>query len=251
MATDVRPMTTKELLEIPDDGVRRWLIDGELRESPITFRNRFHSRAMACVGTELELWLRRQPEPRGQILAGEVGVCIFHDPDTTVGIDVVYVSHEVIVKQTDETTLIDGVPTLVVEIQSPSDTLEATLEKLSVYRRAKVPVVWVLGPPHQPRESRRGRRTGTRHRAGLRRPAPLGRQRPRERPGCSSRRDPRGVHAPTRAFHRGGRRAHLGGLIGRIPEDRAVLLAVVIGGPGSDRGVVAVRGGVDCVVRAL
>ena len=149
MATDVRPMTTEELLEMPDDGVRRWLIDGELRESPMTVRNRFHSRILICVGTELENWLRKQPAPRGQVLGGEAGVRILHDPDTTVGIDVVYVSSEVIVTQTDETTLIDGVPTLVVEILSPSDTLENIDDKLAVYRRAKVPVVWILDPSDQ------------------------------------------------------------------------------------------------------
>src|SRR5687767_9107874 len=100
MASVVTPMTTEELLALPDDGVRRWLIDGELRESPMTVRNRFHSRVLICVGTELELWLRQQPPPRGQILGGEAGVRILQKPDTTVGIDVVYVSHDVIVNQT-------------------------------------------------------------------------------------------------------------------------------------------------------
>ena len=149
MATVLTPMTTQELLEIPEDGVRRWLIDGELRESPMTVRNRFHSRTMTCVVTELEIWLRRQPAPRGQILCGEAGVRILHDPDTTVGIDVGYVSHEVMVKQTDETTLIDGVPTLVVEILSPSDVHQETKDKLAVYRRAKVPLVWSIDPSDQ------------------------------------------------------------------------------------------------------
>ena len=146
MATAVTPMTTRELLEIPEDGVRRWLIEGELREAPMTVRNRFHSRTMICVGTELELWLRQQPAPRGQVLGGEAGVRISHDPDTTLGIDVVYVSHDVIVQQTDETTLIDGVPTLVVAILSPNDTLHDMHEKLAGYRPAKVPVVWILDP---------------------------------------------------------------------------------------------------------
>ena len=146
MATVVTPMTTEELLALPEDGVRRWLIDGELRESPVTVRNRFHSRAMTCVGTELELWLRQQPPPRGQILSGEAGVRILHDPDTTVGIDVGYISHDVIAEQTDESTLVIGVPVLVVEILSPSGTHEELIEKLGVYRRAKVPVVWILDP---------------------------------------------------------------------------------------------------------
>jgi Uma2 family endonuclease len=159
MATVVTPMTTEELLELPENGVRRWLIDGELRESPMpvrnggelrespmTVRNRFHSRAMICVGTELELWLRQQPTPRGQIIGGEAGVRILHDPDTTVGIDVGYISHEVIAKQTDASTLVIGVPILIVEILSPSATHEEMLDKLAAYRRAKVPVVWILDP---------------------------------------------------------------------------------------------------------
>ena len=149
MATVVTPMTTEELLAIPEDGVRRWLIDGELRESPMTVRNRFHSRAMICVGTELEIWLRQQPTPRGQIIGGEAGVRVLHDPDTTVGVDVAYVSHEVIARQTDASTLVIGVPILVVEILSPSVTHEEMLEKLGVYRRAKVPVVWILDPDLQ------------------------------------------------------------------------------------------------------
>lgn len=146
MATIVTPMSTEELLALPDDGVRRWLIDGELRESPMTVRNRFHSQVLISVGTELKIWLRQRPEPRGQILGGEAGVRILRDPDTTVGIDVVYISHEVMVKQTDETTLIEGVPILVVEIQSPNDTLQEQIEKRAKYRRAKVPVVWIINP---------------------------------------------------------------------------------------------------------
>ena len=143
----MKKMTTKELLALPDDGVRRWLIDGELREESVTVRqrptvrNRFHSRSLIRVGQYLANWLDQQPEPRGQILGGEAGVRISHDPDTTVGIDVVYISHDVIVQQTDETTLIVGVPTLVVEILSPNDTQQAIYEKMAGYRRAKVPVV--------------------------------------------------------------------------------------------------------------
>jgi Uma2 family endonuclease len=146
MATVTTPMTTEELLALPDEGMERWLIAGELRERPMTVRNRFHSRAMICVGTELELWLRQQPPPRGQVLGGEVGVRLSRDPDTTVGVDVVYVSTDVIVRQTDETTLIDGVPTLAVEILSPNDTIEEIHEKITVYQSAGVPLVWVLNP---------------------------------------------------------------------------------------------------------
>jgi Uma2 family endonuclease len=166
MATVVKAMTTEELLALPNDGVERWLIDGELRERPsegelrghrMTLRNRFHSRVMTLISTELELWRREQPAPRGQVLSGEAGVRLRRDPDTTVGIDVVYVPPEVMVKQTEETALIDGVPTLVAEILSPNDTVEEVHEKIAKYRQAGVPVVWIIDPYDQ---------TVTVHRAG-------------------------------------------------------------------------------------
>jgi hypothetical protein len=47
MATASSLMTTEELLAIPEDGTDRWLIAGELRERPMTRRNRFHSRTIA------------------------------------------------------------------------------------------------------------------------------------------------------------------------------------------------------------
>lgn len=150
MATVATPMTTEELLALPDDGKERWLVAGELREfpreHPMTVRNRFHSRAMIRVGKFLDNWLDEQPQPRGQVFGGEAGVRLSRDPDTTVGVDVVYISADVIVRQTDETTLIEGVPTLAIEILSPNDTIEEIHEMIRVYQSAGVPLVWVLNP---------------------------------------------------------------------------------------------------------
>src|SRR5438067_992819 len=72
VAEATRLMTTEELLALPDDGVERWLIRGQLREKPRTVRNRWHSRTLICVAYVLENWLRQQPEPRGSVLGGEV-----------------------------------------------------------------------------------------------------------------------------------------------------------------------------------
>ncbi len=153
MATASALMTTEDLLAIPEDSTDRWLIAGKLRERPITKRerpmtrrNRFHSRVMIRVGRFLDCWLDEQPEPRGQVLVGEAGVILGHDPDTTVGIDVTYISAEVMVGQTEESTLIDGVPTLVVEILSPSDTIEYVDEKIKAYLAARVSLIWIVDP---------------------------------------------------------------------------------------------------------
>jgi Uma2 family endonuclease len=146
MATASALMTTEELLAIPEDGTDRWLIAGELRERPMTRRNRFHSSVMMRAGQILLDWLDEQPEPRGKVLGGEAGVILAHDPDTTVGIDVTYVSAEVMVRQTEDSTLIDGVPTLVVEILSPSDTIEDVDKKIKAYLAARVSLIWIIDP---------------------------------------------------------------------------------------------------------
>ncbi len=149
VATAPSEMTTEELLALPQDGVDRWLIQGQLREKQMTVRNRVHSQIMARVSQVLNNWLDQQPEPRGSILCGEAGVRLRRNPDTTVGVDVVYVSAEVAARQPDDTTLIDGVPVLVVEILSPNDTQEEINEKIDGYRRAGVALVWVIDPHYR------------------------------------------------------------------------------------------------------
>jgi Uma2 family endonuclease len=139
-------MTTEEMLALPENGVERWLINGRLREKPMTVRNRWHSRIMARVCYLLERWLEQQPEPRGQVLGGEAGVRLRRNPDVTVGIDVVYISAELAAHQPGDTRLIDGVPTLVVEILSPNDTQEEINEKIDTYRQAGVPLLWIINP---------------------------------------------------------------------------------------------------------
>ncbi len=145
-ATTNPVMTTEELLTLPQDGVERWLIHGQLREKPMTVCNRWHSRIMANVTYFLRAWLEHQPEPRGAVLCGEAGCRLRRHPDTTVGIDVVYISPELAANESDETTLIDGVPVLVVEILSPSDTQEEVDEKTDGYLQAGVALVWVIDP---------------------------------------------------------------------------------------------------------
>ena len=149
MATVVEAMpalTTEELLALPRNGVERWLIRGLLREQPMTVRNRWHSRIMARVAQVLNNWLDQQPEPRGSVLSGEAGCRLRRTPDSTVGIDVVYIGPELAASASEATTLIDGVPVLVVEILSPNDVEEQINEKIDEYLSAGVALVWVIDP---------------------------------------------------------------------------------------------------------
>lgn len=148
-ASPPKLMTTEELLALPDDGVERWLINGQLRERrdpEMTKRNRFHSHCMTEIATVLNNWVKTRPRPRGAVYCGEIGVRLGSNPDITVGVDVAYAPAELVNAQPDDSTLLVGVPTVVVEILSPSNTQEDIEEKLDAYLSAGVPVVWVANP---------------------------------------------------------------------------------------------------------
>ncbi|MFO0890433.1 MAG: Uma2 family endonuclease [Isosphaeraceae bacterium] len=143
--TSPRLMTTEELLALPDDGMDRELIRGRLREEPMTRRNRWHSRVQNRIGALLDRWLETRPEPRGEVVSGEAGFRLSRDPDSTVGIDVAYVSPEV-AAVAPEATYFEGPPVLAVEILSPSDRQGDIDEKILLYLETGVAVVWIVHP---------------------------------------------------------------------------------------------------------
>ena len=141
-----RPMTLEEMLALPDDDVERDLIEGRLLERPMTKRNRWHGRSETRLAHLLERWLEAQPEPRGEIVSGEAGFRIRRDPDTSVGIDVAYVSAEVIAATPESSPYFEGPPILAVEILSPSNLHGEMVDKIRAYLKAGVPLVWVVDP---------------------------------------------------------------------------------------------------------
>jgi Uma2 family endonuclease len=139
-------MSTEELLALPEDDVERDLIRGELRERPMTKRSRRHSRTEDKLARFLGNWLAEQPEPRGEILDGKAGFRLRRDPDTTVGIDLAYISPELAAATPEDAWLVDGVPGLAVEILSLSEKQEEILEKVREYLDAGVALVWIIEP---------------------------------------------------------------------------------------------------------
>lgn len=139
-------MTTEQLLAMPDDGVERELSRGRLREREMTRRGRRHTRAGGAIAEFLRAWLRTQPAPRGEILVGEAGFQLRHEPDTTVGIDVAFISAATAASNPDDAFLIEGVPVLAVEILSPSDKQEDITGKVQDYLDAGVPAIWIAEP---------------------------------------------------------------------------------------------------------
>jgi Uma2 family endonuclease len=161
-------LTAEDLMAMPDDGMIRWLVNGELRERPgefhddprmpaMTIRNRHHCRTMTRVARFLDEWSDEAPLPRGEVLSGEAGVRLIPGEDAVVGVDVVYVPPDVMLTQSNKTTIVEGVPRLIVEILSPSDSKRDIDDMIDLYESAGVPALWVLDPD---------RRTVTVHRPG-------------------------------------------------------------------------------------
>ena len=146
MSIATPPMTAEQFLALPEDGMERELIRGELKERPMTVRNQFHSAVMALVTHRLLSWLESLPAPSGKVYAGDVGCILERDPDMIVGIDVAYFSEHTLSHQSGTTTLLEGAPVLAVEILSPSDTQENIVEKVDNYLSAGTALVWLIDP---------------------------------------------------------------------------------------------------------
>ena len=144
MAVGTNLMTTEELLALPDDGVDRELIRGELREHPTTTRSGPHCLAMANLSRLLSICVRQQVRPRGRVYTSGVPVRIRRDPDTFVGADLVYLAPGQAARTSASATYLDEAPAIVIEILSPSDTAEGVAEKIGEYLAAGVGQVWVV-----------------------------------------------------------------------------------------------------------
>ena len=112
----------------------------------MTRRNRRHTRTSTRLAQLLQNWLDTQPAPRGEVLTGDAAFWLSRDPDTLVGIDVAYISADLANRTPDTVSIIDGIPTLTVEILSPSDKHEDVVEKIELYLQSDVQVVWVVDP---------------------------------------------------------------------------------------------------------
>jgi Uma2 family endonuclease len=148
---DKTRMTLEEFLALPDDGIDRDLIDGVVGvwtkpgDNPRIRHSHFHGSALSHLNSLIADWIDSCPPPRGAIFIGEVG-CILRPGDNGVGIDVAYLSPERLAQQGDQTTMIDGPPTLAAEVLSRSNSQEEIDTKVKAYLKAGVPAVWVINP---------------------------------------------------------------------------------------------------------
>ena len=137
-----KPVAAEELLLMPEDGVRRELVEGEIRETnPAGY---MHGRIAMNVSTPLDRYVREQGI--GIVFAAETGFKISSNPDTVRAPDVAFVRRERIEEVGAVEGYWPGAPDLVGEVVSPNDSYTGVEEKVLAWLEAGTRTVVVVEP---------------------------------------------------------------------------------------------------------
>ncbi len=128
-----RPLTVRDLEDMPDDGNRYELIDGELYVSPAPAPR--HQQ----IVSELQAELRAVRPPHLAVLVAPLAVQLSFN--TEVQPDVLVAPFEAFTEKN-----LPGPPLLAVEVLSPSSTMIDYNKKKRLYERFGVPSYWVIDP---------------------------------------------------------------------------------------------------------
>jgi Uma2 family endonuclease len=82
----------------------------------------------------------------GRVTTNDTGLLVEKDPDTLRGPDVMLFLESLPLEKLSP-KYVTEIPTLIVEVLSPSDTLGAVNRRVGQYLRRGVPLVWVVDPP--------------------------------------------------------------------------------------------------------
>ena len=134
-------VTAEELLAMNGDGIRRELINGEVRTmTPSGFR---HGRIAVTIARFLGNHAER--ERLGVVTAAETGFRLETTPDMVRAPDVGFIRLERVPEE-DVVGFFDGAPDLAVEVTSPSDSFSDVEEKTQCWLAHGAALVWNVDP---------------------------------------------------------------------------------------------------------
>lgn len=137
-----RKLTIEEFEQLPDDGYRYELVDGELERVPPT--GEVHGDVDRQFIWLLESFIR----PRGiEKLFVETSFVLSPDRQTVRQPDIAFVRADRLAMDRDRERSVRLAPDLVIEIVSPSDRRSAVVAKAHEYLSFDVRLVWVVDPP--------------------------------------------------------------------------------------------------------
>jgi Uma2 family endonuclease len=133
------PATVDDLLQMPKDGYKYELVDGEIVASPAGM---YHSEVAVNIAVLLSNFVRKHPV--GKVYGMDVGI---HLPSDNVrSPDVTFVRTEKLPGGKSPVSYGELVPDLVVEVLSPNDRMRQMADKIGEYVENGVPLVWVVDP---------------------------------------------------------------------------------------------------------
>ena len=136
MATRGTRFLASDIWDAPDNGKKYEVIDGELYVSPAPVWR--HQLQLNRLNKRIINWV--DDRNLGYVVTAPTGVVL--DDENGLEPDIVYVSHERahIISERG----VEGAPTLVVEVLSPSTEARDRGIKMRAYARAGVPHYWIL-----------------------------------------------------------------------------------------------------------
>ena len=135
-------VTADEVLRMPKDNFRYSLIRGELIRMPGTGGR--HGIVTMRFGSALGNYV--EEHDLGEVFAAETGFKLESNPDTVVGADIAFMSHERIPPGEFSEKYWTVAPDLAVEVVSPGNTRREMRDKVALYLAHGVRVVLVVYP---------------------------------------------------------------------------------------------------------
>lgn len=135
-------VTADELLAMPDDGLRRELVDGEVFVTPPPGEE--HGAIAAEILVSLGSHVRAHG--LGRVFAAETGYRIGANPDTVMAPDAAFVTRERIEQVAIGRGYRMGAPDLAVEVVSPGDSFVEVEAKVARWLAAGCRMVVVVNP---------------------------------------------------------------------------------------------------------
>ena len=142
--TSTALMTAEELMELPDDGFRYELINGELEKMPAPGLP--HGRIAFQLSVYLGQFILEHGLGKG--FASETGFKLSSDPDTVLAPDFAFVTNERFTEISKTEGYGVGAPDLAVEVLSPSDRPGKVTQKISRWFSFGTRQLWIVDPKH-------------------------------------------------------------------------------------------------------